>query len=154
MLRSSVSKQGCSAQSVWLQNVLLVCAVIPASHRFGNDCARRKPAGTSVVCRACATSAWAVPHWESCFKCPQQGCQPESGSNGKYSSKETGKGLDGYEEERRIGKTWLTWKTPFASFLLSCRETNVVASWEGEMGRVTSRHGCRWLCYGKSRQAL
>lgn len=123
-------------------------------HCSGNDCSERKLRGTSVVCRACGTSARAVPHCKSCSECPQQGPQPERDSNGKYFSEKTRIGLYGYEEERRRRKTWLTWKTPSAGFLLSCRETNVAASWEGEMGRVTSRHGCHWLCYGKARQPL
>lgn len=96
----------------------------------------------------------AVPRCKSYSECPQQGPQPERDSNGKYFSEKTRIGLYGYEEERRRRKTWLTWKTPSAGFLLSCRETNVAASWEGEMGRFTSRHGCHWLCYGKARQPL
>lgn len=118
-------------------------------HRFGSDCSERKLHSTSIVC--CGTSARAVPHCKSCFKCPQQGPQTERDSNGKYFSEKTRIGLDGYEDKRLTRKTWLTWKTPSAGFLLSCRETNVAASWEGGMGRVTSRHGCHWLCYQKAR---
>lgn len=81
VLKSSVNKQGSSAQSVRLQSILLVCVVIPAS----NDCATRKHPSTSVVYCACATNAQAVPQWKSCFKCAQQDSPPESGSSGKYS---------------------------------------------------------------------
>lgn len=104
--------------------------------------------------------------WHQCTSSPslQVTLQMSSGSSSTRAwqqwktevvfPEKTGIGMDGYEEERLTRKTWLTWKRPSAGFLPRCRETNVAAGWEGETGKVTSRHRCHWLCYGKARQPL